>query len=343
MATQTSFKQVANNAQSTLASNINNSTTSIDVASGHGSRFPTPGNSYYCTIWNAATYADPFDDSNREVVLVTAISTDTMTVTRGQLGTSGVAHNSGEAIRLLIMASAVSDLNTAVNDLELRDGGKAGCHMFTDFMGPNFASDQICAGPFAREIGGTGSSAAMDSSLVTGSHPGIGYFSTGTTTTGYAVIKGNLVGCKVGGGIMTLEGEFYLPDLSTAGEEYDFHFGLKDSSVSAGAPTNGIYFVYDRNSSVNWRTVTKSGGSATTTTTGTAVAEDSWIRLKIEINAAGNTVTFYINGTATGTTHSANIPSTAMGLCADILKSAGTTARVFYVDWLSHYIATPSR
>ena len=114
----TSFKQPKNNAQSTLGEDLDTTETGIDVASGHGSRFPAPGNGFYATIWNSGTYADPFSDPNMEIVLVSARTTDTLTVTRGQLGTSGVAHTTGDDIRLLVDASFISDLNTAVNALE---------------------------------------------------------------------------------------------------------------------------------------------------------------------------------------------------------------------------------
>ena len=56
-----------------------------------------------------------FDD---EIVLVTANATNTFTITRAQESTAAAEHASGVAIRLLITAKAVSDLNTAVNTLE---------------------------------------------------------------------------------------------------------------------------------------------------------------------------------------------------------------------------------
>lgn len=114
----TAFKQVANHAQTTLASSINNSVTSIAVASGEGARLPVTGNGWYAWIWDSATYPDPFLDSNREVVLVTARSTDTLTVTRAQKGTSAVSHGASSAIALMDDAANISDLQDAVNGLQ---------------------------------------------------------------------------------------------------------------------------------------------------------------------------------------------------------------------------------
>ena len=118
----TAFKQVANNAQSTLASGITAGATSMSVAVGHGGRFPAPGNGFYVTIWDASLYPDPRQDAAMEIVLVTARSGDNLTVTRGQNGTSAAAHAAGQAVKLLLDASHITDLQTAVNTLESNSG-----------------------------------------------------------------------------------------------------------------------------------------------------------------------------------------------------------------------------
>ena len=78
--------QFANNAVSTLASNITNVATSITLATGTGSRFPSPTGSQYflATLVNAA-------GTQLEVVKVTARSGDVLTVTRAQEAISGTA------------------------------------------------------------------------------------------------------------------------------------------------------------------------------------------------------------------------------------------------------------
>lgn len=117
----TNFKQVANNAQSTAVSGAFNNTTSpltFSVQSGHGARFPSPGNGFYLTVWNSASYPDPFSDPNMEIVLCTARTTDSLTVTRGQRGTTATAKTGSPDVRLLIDSTHISDLATAVNTLE---------------------------------------------------------------------------------------------------------------------------------------------------------------------------------------------------------------------------------
>jgi len=121
----TSFKQVANNAQSTAASGAFNNTTSpltFSVQTGHGARFPSPGNGFYLTIWNSASYPDPFSDPNMEIVLCTARTTDSLTVTRAQRGTTATAKTGSPDVRLLVDSTHISDLNTAVVNLENQVG-----------------------------------------------------------------------------------------------------------------------------------------------------------------------------------------------------------------------------
>jgi prepilin-type N-terminal cleavage/methylation domain-containing protein len=57
--------------------------TSLTVTSGQGSRFPTTP--FEATIWPAGSVPS---SSNAEIVLVTAIATDTLTITRAQEGTT---------------------------------------------------------------------------------------------------------------------------------------------------------------------------------------------------------------------------------------------------------------
>lgn len=85
------------------------SATSIALTAGHGSRLPatTGGYTYPLTWWNADDYAHPADDPNREIVLVTARSSDTLTVTRAQEGTSATTKNtSGKTYRMSLGITA---------------------------------------------------------------------------------------------------------------------------------------------------------------------------------------------------------------------------------------------
>ncbi len=111
----TAFKQIKNNAKSTLNGAIGTGDTTIAVQSGQGSRFPQPGNGFWATIWNQGFYQDPGDDPGMEIVLVTARSTDALTVTRGQLGTSATNHADMHTIRHLFVDQQLTDIHNAVN------------------------------------------------------------------------------------------------------------------------------------------------------------------------------------------------------------------------------------
>lgn len=69
--------------------------TSIVLVTGQGSRLPNPATygPYNLTWWDSSNYSNPSDDPNKEIVRVTALSTDTITVTRAQEGTSASTKN----------------------------------------------------------------------------------------------------------------------------------------------------------------------------------------------------------------------------------------------------------
>lgn len=99
-----------NFAKGTLAQGYDDTATSIVLTAGDGARFPTAP--FNATWWNATDYPDPSDDPDREIVRVTARSTDTLTVTRGQEGTGGVTHSlDGKSYKLVagLTAKLIND------------------------------------------------------------------------------------------------------------------------------------------------------------------------------------------------------------------------------------------
>ena len=71
--------------------------TSVELTAGHGAKLPatTGGYQYPMTWWDSTNYPQPADDPNVEIVMVTARSGDTLTVTRAQEGTSASTKNTG--------------------------------------------------------------------------------------------------------------------------------------------------------------------------------------------------------------------------------------------------------
>jgi len=84
---------------------------SIDTLAGQGTRLPAAP--FNATWWNASDYPDPSDDPYREIVRVTVIAVDTLTITRGQESTSNTNHNiAGKTYQLMagVTAKTIADL-----------------------------------------------------------------------------------------------------------------------------------------------------------------------------------------------------------------------------------------
>jgi len=96
-----------NNAYSTLASGVTDSATTLSLASGQGTRFPSPTGADYF-------YATLIDTSNNlEIIKVTTRSTDTLTIVRGQESTSARAFSTSDRIELRITAAGLGDIVSA--------------------------------------------------------------------------------------------------------------------------------------------------------------------------------------------------------------------------------------
>jgi hypothetical protein len=93
-----------NNITTTLAIGINSSATTITVASGAGSNFPTlsGGNFFRAVLTSSAV-----PGSSYEYIIVTAVTGDNLTVIRGQEGVAAASWNAGDI--LYMSATAASD------------------------------------------------------------------------------------------------------------------------------------------------------------------------------------------------------------------------------------------
>lgn len=91
-------------AKTTLAGSIGSSDTSCTLATGTGALFPAAGGGTVFT----ATLIDTVTGTQLEQVLVTARSTDTITMTRAQNGTTAKAYAASDKFALLYCAEAVN-------------------------------------------------------------------------------------------------------------------------------------------------------------------------------------------------------------------------------------------
>ena len=100
----------ANGAYSTVltAPSPASSGTSLVVQSSDGTRFPTAP--FNATVWPAGAQPLFANGANAEIVRVTAISTDTLTIVRAQEGTSARSIVVGDQIAATITAKTLTDI-----------------------------------------------------------------------------------------------------------------------------------------------------------------------------------------------------------------------------------------
>jgi hypothetical protein len=182
---------------------------------------------------------------------------------------------------------------------------------------------------------------AISAATPISNRPGILQLSTSTSATGRAAIlsDGNAVSTLiVGGGKIIFESDVQIPTLSSSAQTFAFSTGFSGSGVTTA--NNAIYFLYDSAGATTgsaaigrWQVVCSNASTRTYTTTDSTVTAGRWYRLRFEVNAAGTSVNFYING-ALVKTETNNIPTGNLTPAATILKSNGTTARTALIDYI---------
>lgn len=114
-----------NFAKGTVFTGYTATDTSIVLSAGNGAKFPTPP--FNAVWWNATDYPDPSDDPNVEIVRATAITTDTLTVTRAQEGTTATAKNiAGKTYKILAGLTAKTINNDSTRLLYAQTSVQAG-------------------------------------------------------------------------------------------------------------------------------------------------------------------------------------------------------------------------
>lgn len=157
---------------------------------------------------------------------------------------------------------------------------------------------------------------------------------TGTTSTGRTALD---LGANLGVGHTAISAKWrsYTSTLSDGTNTFQTLTGYGDTRAGAGiVQTNEVSFVYDDSISPNWVCRTTKAGVTTQTTTSTVVAAGAFRTLGIDINTAGTSVVFSVNGT-TVATHTTNIPGflNFVGPLYKINKTVGTTARSTVIDY----------
>ena len=238
----------------------------------------------------------------------------------------------------------------AVNSLSFIDKGKRMVSFFTDFLA-NATLDG------AQSFASGGSLGLIVGAQIPNrtNQQGVAFFQTNLIATNYInyCSSSGLAQLWFGGGAWNYEALININTLSTALERYRMIFGF-GNVISNSAETDGVFITYDEGgtangtvASANWQCVSVANSVRTLTTSTTAVTASAWNKLRIEINAAGTSVVFYVNGTAIAT-HTTNIPlasnSRYVIMKTGVAKTIGLTTRGFYCDYIVYEnILTTSR
>jgi hypothetical protein len=177
--------QWSNNASGELASSISSSATTIVLASGQGVEFPTPGggNYFYATLTDSS--------NNLEIIKVTARTTDTLTVLRGQDNTTARSYAAGDLLELRPTAAAFTEMQTytpsgnlvattIVSAITELDSEKAGVSLDNTFAGDNTFTKPIIGSVTGSASSATDAVNATNATKITNSG-GWNIIPTGTT------------------------------------------------------------------------------------------------------------------------------------------------------------------
>jgi hypothetical protein len=221
-----------------------------------------------------------------------------------------------------------------------------GIYYFEEFMGSQAGQQNTNYSGVTSTQSGTGASCITTATITNRTNQqGVVRASTGSTLAGSAGFTYGGQTLFRGTGAITLETYTTIETLSTLVERFYNYFGYVGTG-SAVNPNNGIFFLYDEGgllgfgasaASPNWKCVTINSTVRTFTITSIPVVAGQWYKLRININAASNSVEFYIDGVLVAT-HTTNIPTvaTATSITSLITKTIGTTARAIQTDYFMY-------
>jgi hypothetical protein len=101
--------------QTTLASGISNSATTMTVATGAGAALLGGVTLASGNIDTFSVAIDP-DTQNEEIVFITANSSDSFTIVRGQSGSSAISHSGGATVKHVFVSEALNAFEAGLNE-----------------------------------------------------------------------------------------------------------------------------------------------------------------------------------------------------------------------------------
>jgi hypothetical protein len=230
----------------------------------------------------------------------------------------------------------------AVNSLSMIDRGKRIVSFFTDFIGfANTQLDGLYSAANAASVTSTNKNSFVNNSP---NQQGFALYTTAVSASSWVYhLNSNAFTFSFGNGIWNYESSIMIANLSTSTERFRTIHGF-GANATGNPETNGVFFTYEEGGTINgtsaspnWQCVTVSGNVRTLTVTSIPIQAQTWYILRIQVNASGSEIKFFINGVLCAT-HITNIPSnfTYLVVKQGIAKVIGTTARLMYSDYIGY-------
>ncbi len=172
---------------------------------------------------------------------------------------------------------------------------------------------------------------------ISGSNIGILEGSTAASANAVACLTCRSTWLPVAGSVVKYKARIQWPDaLPSAAEDYSTFFG---HGQNFGTPTQQMagFVLRWTGSAVAFEAVTRATGTQDTTTL-TAPAQATWVVLEVVITGTAD-AKYYVDGVLVAT-HT-NLPTAAAQVPWILVKSAGTTSRRYWADWIAIEVTRP--
>lgn len=201
------------------------------------------------------------------------------------------------------------------------------------------SSEMDQAAQFTTTVSG-GTVSFTTASLAAVNRYGIAELATGITTTGRAAVNSPAMDqLTAGSGLIRFTAILKTPSaLSDATNRYSISTGLGNSATVLNPGVSIIVRYRDNINSGKWQIFTNAISGASAIDTGITVAVDTWYRIEMEVAKDSSNCLVWINSAQVGSfSSSGGIPTgttEAVGAVCLLLKSAGTTSRTMYLDYM---------
>jgi hypothetical protein len=231
--------------------------------------------------------------------------------------------------------STMFDVVAAASREEMREAmliaePSLSCVMYEDFV---FSGGAVTAGS-----SGTGATVGTVSSISTAAHPGVYKLETGTDTTGSAFLGTATTDCvSFASGDWIFEAVVMIPTLSDGTDTFTVRVGFLDSVTADG--TDGSFVKYSHGvNSGEWQWNLLDNSSAVTWDGNVVVTAGTWHKIRVTVSNSTTSAKLSLDGsTAVSLPNLTGQPTGATrktGAYISIVKSAGTTSRLMYVDYV---------